>query len=399
MSSIELNKPKPMRKKNIGISEGKGVKNDVSILRIVAQSKGCSLPFAELRRKTKTNSIYAVLDRLSPTTNEIPGRHLFCYDDLIKDHESDEAKEKETEKLREKLKESYEHFLQWQNWPSSPRFRVGRKNANKTLSIQLDKNNLILLKLIPDARQDADKAILKFRKKKFDYIDDSKYTRADITLLNYSRFGGMNNDGFSFKTRKDYLTGRIPLIPERKGGKLYFRTLSENSYYFDKFYRTYLGSKITGKGLELIDSHIKSKITRKRGESHKHQISRVLNKRCYQEFSIEIRGLLLYALIEQDNKEFNKSIENLTEQDTYDEPVTNTIETMNEFGEPGLPVYNLRYKIKRNFPFLTHYKSLKEILPEYFAIRQIKEIAMKLRNRLETDSLEDLKYDLYKVIF
>ena len=75
---------------------------------------------------------------------------------LIKDYESDEAKEKETEKLREKLKESYEHFLQWQNWPSSPRFRVGRKNANKTLSIQLDKNNLILLKLIPDARQDAD---------------------------------------------------------------------------------------------------------------------------------------------------------------------------------------------------------------------------------------------------
>ena len=105
-----------MRKKNIGISEGKGIKNDVSILRLVAQSNENSLPFTELRSKTKTNSIYKLLDRLSPKTDDIPGKYLFCFNELIKDHESDETKDKEIVKLLEKLKESYNHFLQWQNW-------------------------------------------------------------------------------------------------------------------------------------------------------------------------------------------------------------------------------------------------------------------------------------------
>ena len=94
MSLIQPNKPNSRGKNSIHVSERKGVKNDVWIFRMVAQSKGNYLPFTELKKKARNNSIYQILDRLSPRIDDIPGKYLFCCDDLAKDHETDEEKKK-----------------------------------------------------------------------------------------------------------------------------------------------------------------------------------------------------------------------------------------------------------------------------------------------------------------
>ena len=69
--------------------------------------KGNYLPLTELKkeakRKGKPISIYKTLDRLCPENDDVLGKYLFCYEDLSKDHETDEAKEKELNKLVKKL--------------------------------------------------------------------------------------------------------------------------------------------------------------------------------------------------------------------------------------------------------------------------------------------------------
>ena len=70
----------------------------------------------------------------------------------------------------------------------------------KLIKMQYANNDSIALKLIPrqQARQDKDKAILIFRKRRLAFTPDdtSKYTNADATLLRLSYFGLRNSDFF-----------------------------------------------------------------------------------------------------------------------------------------------------------------------------------------------------------
>ena len=366
MSLIQPNKPNPRGKNSIHVSERKGIKNDVWIFRMVAQSKGNYLPFTELKKKARSNSIYKTLDRLSPRIDDIPGKYLFCCDDLAKDHETDEAREKEVDKLVRKLEEQYNHFLQWHNWKKvKPVIKPKSKNGNKVVTIQFDKNNSINLRLIPRAKKDEDKAILTFRKRFEPTEDITKYTGAGSLLRWFALVGVNNNHLQSFKIRKQYVTLHIPLIPKRKQGKLYFRTLSQESYYSNLYSQRYLDRVPTDNG---------------------------------QNLSMNILGLLAYALDKTDYEELSKSLENLAERDEYQE-VRETADTYNELGQTtDSPIY-FNYKIKKDFPFLAYYNDLKQILPPNFAAEVIKRIATRLKDRLKMLAAGYLRYITTKLFF
>ena len=357
MSSIQLKKSNSRGKNSIFVFEGKGVKNDLCIFRKVAQSKGNCLPFTELKSMTGSNSIYQTLDRLSPRVEDTPGKYLFCYEDLAKDHETDEAREKELNKLVRKLEGLYNHFLQWRNWKRLKPVIKPKGNGNKDITIQFDKNNSIILKLIPRAKKDGDKAVLNFRKRFEPTEDITKYTGTNSLFVWFAFMGRNNNHLSSFKIRKQYVTFHIPLIPKPKGGKLYFRTLSEESYS-NIYSRRYLDRVQTEGG---------------------------------QNLRINIKGLLLYALNESDYKELSKSLENLAESDVYQE-VKETADTYNELGQTtDSPIY-FNYKIKRDFPFLAYSNDLKQILSPNFAAEVIKRIATRLKDRIGILPVEYLRY-------
>jgi hypothetical protein len=106
---------------------------------------------------------------------------------------------------------------------------------------------------------------------------------------------------------------------------------------------------------------------------------------------MNIKGLLSYALQESDYGEFNKSLINLAESDDY-KHITESIYTYNDIGQTkaDFPIH-FNYRIKREFPFLSHYNILSEVLPPNFAAKLIKKIATKLKYRYELSGREYLK--------
>jgi hypothetical protein len=367
LSSIQPNEPDSAWKKHVSTSEQKGVKDDVWIFRKVAQSKGNYLPFIELKKKARNNSIYQTLDRLSPRVDYSLGKYLFCYDDLVKDHETDEAREKELDKLVRKLEELYNHFLQWHNWKEVKLVvKHKSKDGNKIVALQFNKNNSIILRLVPNAKKDVDKAILIFRKG-FEPTDDiTKYTRADSLLRWFALVGKNNNRLPSFKIRKQYVILHIPLIPKSKGRKLYFKTLSEESY-----------SNLYSRG------HLDRAPTEKD-----------------QNLRMNIKGLLSYALSESDYEELDKSLKSLAESDVYLE-ANEAIERYDELGQTvDYPIY-FNYIVKRDFPFLAYYDDLKQILPPDFAAKVIKSIAVRLNHKdgIKILARQYLRYITTKLFF
>lgn len=141
--------------------------------------------------------------------------------------------------------------------------------------------------------------------------------------------GKNNNRHSSIKIRKQYVTLPVPLIPKPKGGKLYFKSLSEESYS-NLYSRRYLDRVQTENGVIL---------------------------------SMMIKGLLSYALNESDFNKLDRSLQNLAKGDVY-LTVEEMIDTYNELGQTADYPICFNYRIRRDFPFLAYYSDLKQILPQ-----------------------------------
>lgn len=356
-----------------------GLKEDLWILRLVAQSKNVVLPVTELikeaKSKSKYPSILRTLKRLSPETDIIPGRYLFCYDDFIRANaiSIEYQREKELKELLRELmsalKESYGDFLQWR-WNVEPELESNslqhKKDGSIFIVIKEDKNNSIMLKLLPWENKSEKKALLTFRKRFKPSDDVTKYTKAEWSFRWFTLVWKDGNRPQSFKIRKQYATLRIPLIPKHKEGKLYFRTLSQESYYSNVYSRRYLDRTQTDNGEVL---------------------------------SLSILGLLAYALDESDYEEFDKSLENLAENDEY-QKVSEAVNAYNAAGQTTDFPICFKYRIKKDFPFLAYYNDIKRILPVNFVVEVIRRIATGLKTKKLQDRLtfgrEYLKYIVTK---
>lgn len=94
-----------------------------------------------------------------------------------------------------------------------------------------------------------------------------------------------------------------------------------------------------------------------------------------------------------DNNRIDKTIETLSECDKYVSIKDKEFkDNSTEYGQDLFRTWN--YQIKENFPFLSFYNDIKKVLPEKFAAKLLKDIALELQNRLEGTDIEDLKYEV-----
>ena len=235
----------------------RGTKDDLRIYRMVAQSKGNCLPASDIVKKGKKRSLYLTLERLCGgfgLTDDIPGVRLFCFHDLVEGITNEQL-----EKLKAKLNESYRLALpsEWKwNW-KKVKIRLEKRTADKTvLGVyhENDKNNNITIKLYPNKKNDAEKAKMTIRRK-FALTDDISKCPPEIwALAEVSRLESSIPEKSILRKciKANYVSLPIPLIPERNDKRLYFRTLSRESYYRDRHRTACLRFTLNEEGERLV---------------------------------------------------------------------------------------------------------------------------------------------------
>jgi hypothetical protein len=404
----------------------RGRKDDVWIYRLVAQSNNNELPVSEIISLAKNNSIYKILERLAPLSNDIPGKRLFCFDDLINYDAYDDVgnivkvsryykgkrrKINNTvynftsienpldQDLCEKLIESYGYFFHGWSWEKVKVRHISSQNTvNKRVIIELNNNNSVSISLKPKENDDTDKVEMIFRKeiRNNDRIGEysSIFWKAVLLRCKHRR----------------YVNLRIPLIPFRYGKRLFYKTLSNQSYYFPT--NRYLYRKPNQKSIES-EKNIQRKIENiiKSNLSEPVKVLKITNlqekrKEIWRNIrnhnlSMNVRGLLKYSQLENSLPEFNKRIEKFAESSGYDSPVHELIPRYDSLGITKSEEA-IHYHTRKDFPFLTpDYNIFKCILPQDFSFGALKKIAnTTLKESSEIHSREDLisKEDLKQVV-
>jgi hypothetical protein len=330
---------------NLRVDYGKGKKRltdnnglfTTRILGVIGRSK-VPLSANEVRKIMKQKFypgsdcrfVYQKLKQLTPTTDEIPGIRLFCYDDFIEKNDADT-----NEKLVKKLEKAYGDRLKWKWKEITPYFKSNPSTSCnkvvKKIKIEQDSNNLIDIELVPPGGEDNQN----------DNKDSQNYNNKIAKMI-------LIHNGARFTP---------PLITKRKNKKWYVYSLSSETYHSNRELRTY-----------LIDKS--------------------------NQYSMNLRGFLKYLAGESsDNNRIDKTIETLSECDKY--VSIKDQEFMDNSTENGQDLFRTwNYQIKENFPFLSFYKDIKKFLPEKFAAKLLKDIALELQNRLEGINIEDLKYEV-----
>ena len=267
--------------------------------------------------------VYQKLKELTPTTDEIPGIRLFCYNDFIEKNDAHINK-----KLVKKLETTYGHLLKWKWSELKPYFETNTSaSSNKVVKIKIeeDSNNSIDIELLPGRKEGQNN-------------NDNNEIAKMVLIHNGVRF-------------------TPPLITKRKNKKLYVYSMSVETYFTNRGSRTYLIHKLN-------------------------------------QYSLNLRGFLKYLAGESsDNNRIDKTIETLSECDKYVSiKDQESMDSNNEYGQDLYRFWN--YQIKENFPFLAFYNDIKKVLPEKFAAKLLKNIALELQNRLEGTNIGDLKYEV-----
>lgn len=336
------------------------------MLGIIGESK-VPLPAKEIRKKMRERYypgdscrfIYQKLRELTPTDEKIPGASLFCYEDFVANSDNDVNK-----RLVKKLE--IEYNLGWK-WDEIQPYFETNPSGNKVIKIRKDEKNLIeieLLPIIPGQRQDS---------------------LANMVLV---------DNGRKFTP---------PLITKRTHTNWYVYSMSSKTYTTSIGSRTYLFHTLN-KEAEGMVSKKRNQIKLMDPESNEvevleHEIREIKNDRHYWEYSLNPRGLLLYLTGESlENNRIDKTLDSLSERDEYIRICDSVVVGVNEEnGEDVLSVW--RYKIKQDFPFLSHYREIKKHLPERFSARHLKDIALGLQNRLEDISYENLRYEVTRLYY
>jgi hypothetical protein len=386
---------------------------------MVAQSEGSSIAADKIKKKFGRNvhSSYSMLGRLTGGLEDIPGIRLFCFDDLC----NDDKNEQQLPKLKEKLKESYGYFLRNWHWKKLTPHPFLTKD-DKTIILEHDKSNRIKVTLHRNEEDDEKKVQMNIR---FIPNKDIKYSDEIKSLI---RLANLPSSNFPKESplrkwlKSNYISLDIPLIPKRKDGRLYFRTLSRESYYTEKTERACLRLTLNEEGERLVKSNQKKlySLTHRNSNSLgyeqkqernliimdklKRKISKIRNSMQYNNLSVTINGLLDYALKECNHKEFNKSISNLAECDEYDEIIREGYE-YDDLGFPELKIripassYHFKYKIKGYLPFLSHYDSLEKALPPKFVLSLLRCIASEVK-RYSLDMMpQGLRYIVTRMFY
>ncbi|CAN5236494.1 hypothetical protein BH18THE2_BH18THE2_34670 [soil metagenome] len=336
---------------------------DIRMLSIIGESR-VPLPANEIRKKMIKHDpgsdwrfVYQKLKELTPTTDVIRGMRLFCYDDFVANTHNEVNK-----KLVKKLEAAYGYGLEWKWDKIQPYFEINAC-GNKVIKIRNDDKNFIEIELLPTNTEKHRKNLAKM-----------------VLVINGSKF-------------------EPPLITERKNTKWYVYSMSAETYVKGVGFRTYLFYTLSKEGENMVSkkrNQIESGDLLSYDEEQviRHEIEGIKNNRHYWEYSLNLRGLLIYLSGEStDNNRIDKTLESLSERDKYVRISDSVVIGINKNnGQDLFRVWS--YQIREDFPFLSHYNELKKSVPEKFSAKLLKDIALELQYRIENINNEDLKYEV-----
>jgi hypothetical protein len=344
---------------------GKGLTKFVTrLLGIVGESK-VPLPAKEITKKMKERYylgdsctfVYQKLRELTPTDEKIPGIRLFCYEDFIANTDNDMKK-----KLVKKLGSAYGYDgLDWK-WDGIQPYFETNSCGNKVIKIKKDDKNFIEIELLPINSEKHQNGIAKM-----------------VLVENGSRF-------------------TPPLITKQKNVRRYVYSMSRETYIKSIGSRTYLFHTLSNEAENMVSkkkNQIETMDLRSNEvETIRHEIEDIENNRDYWEYSLNLRGLLLYLAGESvENNRIDKTLDSISERDEYIHERDSVVIGVNEDnGEDLFRVWS--YRIKQDFPFLSLFSEIKRYLPEKFSAILLKNIALELQTRLEDMNNEDLKYEV-----
>src|SRR5215207_3180010 len=251
------------------------------MLGIIGESK-VPLPAKEIRKKMKeryypgdsSTFIYQKLRELTPTDDKIPGIILFCYEDFIVDTDNDVSK-----KLVKKLETEYN--LGW-NWDGIQPYFETNPCGNKVIKIRKDDRNFIEIELLP--------------------INSEKHQNGLARMV-------LVDNGSKFTP---------PLITKRKNTKWYVYSMSGKTYIKSIDSRTYLFYTLSKEAENIVSkkrNQIESMDSLYEKEAMRREIEEIENNRDYWEYSLNLRGLLLYLAGESiESTRIDKTLDSLSER-------------------------------------------------------------------------------------
>lgn len=282
--------------------------------------------------------VYEMLNELCPTDKTGDGNRLFCLDDIIcEDHD---IQKRSSSNLITKLKKSFGYFNQFPDQKKNHIFfelkdtykTTLTKNTNQevtTITIEDDNNNLVLIQPPPPLTEYQNLPLARLTD-----ILEIKMICSIVDPVTKREFN---------PTQICYASLR------KKGGKTY----------------AYEGRTVFP-CLNLTSIH-------DNGTASDSQ------KRAFRKYSLNLRGLMLLLLSEEDPEKINCVIKNLAMRN-------NDIELKRESN-------GLLYTIKENFPFLSiYFERFHQACRKDFVTSCLKKIAKDLEYKLDDIQIKELKY-------
>jgi hypothetical protein len=296
--------------------------------------------------------IYDMVEELLPTKRSV-GKYLFSWNDLPGTLEY-------RRKLFEKLDKIY--GLKW-------------LGSHKTY-------------------EDSERELLQYELLKFEKSDDNKLLTIshDSNQIDIGISETESNTAYMFIHTGTKETIKVTLVTQRNSGKLQVH-VAENTPTPIR----YLDSTINEKGQKLITeikNHMRDidcNVSENDLETSK-EVLKIQNDRHYWKYSLNVRGFILYllGLTKTEKKKLNKKEVQGVRQDER-----------KRGRKKGDMSYNTR-RIDKTleiisdnhlevFPFLSNYRTFREVLPKNHLIDLVREVAEELQFQLDTTDIRFLK--------
>jgi hypothetical protein len=289
--------------------------------------------------------VYEMLKELCPTDNLTDGNRLFCLEDLIS--ENYDIRKRSSSHLVTKVKKSFWYFNRFPDQKKKYIFFEHKdtfktyltKNTNQevtTITIKDDNNNLVLIQ--------PPHLLAKYQNVPLARLTDSLEIKM-ICAIDYP------------VTKREFNPSQIWYVSlKKKWGKTYA--------YEGRTVFPYLNLTSIHDSRTAADSQ----------------------KRTLRKYILNLRGLMLLLLSEEDSEKINCVIKNLAMMD-------NDIELKRDSN-------GLLYTINENFPFLSKYfERFHQACRKDFVPSHLKKIAKDLEDILDDIKIKDLKYIVTRKFF
>ncbi|MDQ6666884.1 MAG: hypothetical protein M3Y53_01505 [Thermoproteota archaeon] len=330
-------------------------KNYARLLGIIGQSKEAvsGNEIVDMMKQFEPSSdwryIYEMLDELSPSRIFKFGTRMFCVNDLFS--EDFDTRKKSSVNLIKKLKKSHEQYAKIKG-DDLHMCHFFDNNNNKSY-VERNEHGEIRKVII----EDYDKNLIEV-----EGVTPSKEIISNLQPIITIAYCASDYRNIQVALSPKLM---IPLALKKKGGKLY----AHQPVLSDDDPIQFLNP------ISKVSKNLRDKNTSQSINSLDLQNSMTSSKK----YRLNLRGLMLFILSEDNFVEINDVLKNLIETDT-------DVELKKDSS-------GLSYTVKENFPFLSRYFiEFQRVVRKDFAFIALKRAGKIVQNKLESISMKELKY-------